>query len=225
MRLPLAWRARSWATRSGASGPCVRLTVGRPQPPSRVRRAPRRNERVAPGTFEELESRVVIKTSSASVALPGGPSRCSDPGDSSWSRPPPTSCFLGVLETRGRRASWIEIDEGGIRLDSLEATRGPGGPGGWTGQLNLPSSEHSNPADRLAEDAGGLWSSWPVCGLGGLGSTPERRLLGSLRGPEPLEHWRHVPPGGDGPSGPVLSRLQPLIKLVFGVPAGPVSSR
>jgi len=88
---------------------------------------------VAPGTFEELESRVVITNGSGPVIYMGTRS-CSITGDMSCSRAPTYFVFLGCWRPRGA-GDGIEIDAGGMmRLGIVEDTLEGLGPGAsWTG--------------------------------------------------------------------------------------------
>ncbi len=80
-----------------------------------------RNEQVTPGTFDGLCPRMVVTTGSAQLLYLVAEALL-DPGDIVLVEAPTYFVFLGVLETRGARAIGIPIDEGGMRLDALEAT-------------------------------------------------------------------------------------------------------
>ena len=81
-----------------------------------------------------------------------------DPGDIVLVEAPTYFVFLGVLETRGARAIGVETDEGGMKLDALEATLAGLEARGELDRIKLiyTVSEHSNPSGiSLAEDRRG----------------------------------------------------------------------
>ena len=111
-----------WATRSRADAPS---STGRPSATracgpawSRswsARRAARRD------SYKEVIPRTVVTTGSAQLIYLVCEALL-DPGDIVLVESPTYFVFLGPLETRGARAIRVPIDEGGLRLDELEAT-------------------------------------------------------------------------------------------------------
>ncbi len=78
-----------------------------------------------------------------------------DPGDIVLVESPTYFVYLGVLETRGVRVIGVDIDEGGLRLDALEATLTDLESQGLLDRVKLiyTISEHSNPSGiSLAAD-------------------------------------------------------------------------
>ena len=78
-----------------------------------------------------------------------------DPGDIVLVEAPTYVVFLGVLESRGAQAIGVATDEGGLRLDALEATLAAIEARGELDRVKLiyTISEHSNPTG-LSLDAG-----------------------------------------------------------------------
>ena len=116
-----------------------------------------RDERVPEGTFADRLPRLVLTTGSqqllylvAEVLL--------DPGDIVLVESPTYFVFMGVLESRGARVVGVATDEGGLRIDALEATLADLEARGELDRVKLiyTVSEHSNPtglslaADRRA---------------------------------------------------------------------------
>jgi 2-aminoadipate transaminase len=100
-----------------------------------------------------------------------------DPGDIVLVEAPTYFVFLGVLESRGAQAIGVETDEGGLRLDALEATLAAIEARGELDRVKLiyTISEHSNPTGlSLAADRRGPWSSWPGAGRRRAGSSSWR---------------------------------------------------
>ncbi|WP_435005907.1 PLP-dependent aminotransferase family protein [Tundrisphaera lichenicola] len=182
-----------------------------------------RNERVAPGTFEGLESRVVITTGSAQLLYLVSEALL-DPGDIVLVEAPTYFVFLGVLETRGVRAMGIGIDEGGMKLDDLEATLAGLEARGELDRVKLiyTVTEHSNPSGiSLADDRRGAlvelarrWSKRTRIHV--LEDAAYRGL--NYEGDEPTSVWRHDPEGETVILGRTFSKtFSPGIKLGFGV--------
>ena len=73
------------------------------------------------GSYKEVIPRTVVTTGSAQLIYLVCEALL-DPGDIVLVESPTYFVFLGPLETRGARAIRIPIDEGGLRLDELEAT-------------------------------------------------------------------------------------------------------
>jgi 2-aminoadipate transaminase len=182
-----------------------------------------RNERVAAGTFEGLESRVVVTTGSAQLLYLVAEALL-DPGDIVLVEAPTYFVFLGVLETRGARAIGIEIDEGGMKLDALEATLAGLEASGDLGRVKLiyTVTEHSNPSGiSLAEDRRGplvelarRWSRRARISV--LEDAAYRGL--NYEGAEPTSVWRHDPEGETVILARTFSKtFSPGVKLGFGV--------
>ena len=182
-----------------------------------------RNERVASGTFEGLAPRIVVTTGSAQLLYLVAEALL-DPGDIVLVEAPTYFVFLGVLETRGARAIGIEIDEGGMKLDALEATLAGLEARGELDRVKMiyTVSEHSNPSGiSLAEDRRG-----PMVELARRWSKRHRiyvledaayRGL-NYEGDEPSSVWRHDPEGETVILARTFSKtFSPGIKLGFGV--------
>ncbi len=160
-----------------------------------------RNERVPGGTFESLLPRIVVTTGSAQLLYLVAEALL-DPGDIVLVEAPTYFVFLGVLETRGARAIGVEIDEGGMKLDALEATLSGLEARGELDRVKLiyTVSEHSNPTGiSLAEDRRG-----PLVDLARRWSKKHRiyiledaayRGLNCQSRDEPSSVWRHDPEG------------------------------
>jgi 2-aminoadipate transaminase len=193
-----------------------------------------RNERVATGSFDGLLPRVVVTTGSAQLLYLVAEALL-DPGDIVLVEAPTYFVFLGVVQTRGARAIGIEIDEGGMKLDALEATLAGLEASGELSRVKLiyTVSEHSNPSGiSLAEDRRG-----PLVDLARRWSKRQRiyvledaayRGL-NYEGDEPSSVWRHDPEGETVILARTFSKtFSPGMKLGFGVlPAelvGPVVS-
>ncbi len=182
-----------------------------------------RGDRVSSGTFEGLEPRVVVTTGSAQLLYLVAEALL-DPGDIVLVEAPTYFVFLGVLETRGARAIGIEIDEGGMKLDALEATLAGLEARGELDRVKLiyTVSEHSNPSGiSLAEDRRG-----PLVELARRWSKRHRiyvledaayRGL-NYEGDEPTSVWRHDPEGETVILARTFSKTySPGMKLGFGV--------
>ena len=193
-----------------------------------------RNEKVAVGTFESALPRVVVTTGSAQLLYLVAEALL-DPGDIVLVEAPTYFVFLGVLETRGARAIGVEIDEGGMKLDALEATLAGLEAKGELDRVKMiyTVSEHSNPSGiSLAEDRRGplvdlarRWSKGRRIYI--LEDAAYRGL--NYEGDEPSSVWRHDPEGETVIYARTFSKtFSPGMKLGFGVlPAellGPVVS-
>ncbi len=129
-------------------------TIGDPALRAGALRMLERTERVAPGSFERLLPRVVV-TQGSQQLLYLVAEVLVDPGDIVLVESPTYFVFLGVLETRGARAIGVPTDEGGMRLDALEAALEEIEARGELDRVKLiyTISEHSNPTGlSLAED-------------------------------------------------------------------------
>jgi 2-aminoadipate transaminase len=111
-----------------------------------------RQERVAPSTFAAAVDRVVI-TSGSQQLLYLVAEALIDPGDIVLVESPTYFVFLGVLRARGARVVGVETDEGGLRIDALEARLAEIEARGELGRVKLvyTVSEHSNPTGLSLE--------------------------------------------------------------------------
>lgn len=115
------------------------------------------DERAEPGAFARLLPRVVVTQGSQQLLYLIAEALL-DPGDIVIVESPTYFVFLGVLETRGARAVGVPVDEGGLRLDALEATLAEIEARGELDRVKLiyTISEHSNPTGlSLADDRRG----------------------------------------------------------------------
>jgi 2-aminoadipate transaminase len=109
------------------------------------------------GSYGEIIPRTVVTTGSAQLIY----LICEallDPGDIVLVESPTYFVFLGPVETRGARAIRIPIDEGGLRLDELEATLERLEAEGQLERVKLIYTipEHANPSGiSLAADRRG----------------------------------------------------------------------
>ena len=129
-------------------------TIGDPGLRRELLRLLERNEAKSPGTFEHLLPRTIVTTGSQQLLYLIGEVLL-EPGDIVLVESPTYFVFLGVLESRGARAVGVEIDSGGMRLDSLESTFAEIEERGELGRVKLVYSitEHSNPTGlSLAND-------------------------------------------------------------------------
>ena len=182
-----------------------------------------KNERVTSGTFASMLPRVVVTTGSAQLLYLVAETLL-DPGDIVLVEAPTYFVFLGVLETRGARAIGIEIDEGGMKLDSLEATLASLDGRGELDRVKLiyTVSEHSNPSGiSLAEDRRG-----PLVDLARRWSKKHRIYILedaayrglNYEGNEPSSVWRHDPEGESVILARTFSKtFSPGMKLGFGI--------
>ena len=190
-----------------------------------------RNERVEAGTFAGIFPRVVVTTGSAQLLYLVAEALL-DPGDIVLVEAPTYFVFLGVLETRGARVIGVPIDEGGMRLDALEATLAGLEAEGQLARVKLiyTVTEHSNPSGiSLAEDRRG-----PIVEIARRWSTRNHiyvledaayRGL-NYEGDEPQSVWRHDPEGETVILARTFSKtFSPGMKLGFGVlPAALINS-
>jgi 2-aminoadipate transaminase len=182
-----------------------------------------RNERVEPGTFESILPRVVVTTGSAQLLYLVAEALL-DPGDIVLVEAPTYFVFLGVIQTRGARAIGIEIDEGGMKLDALEATLAEIEARGELDRVKLiyTVTEHANPSGiSLAEDRRG-----PLVDLARRWSKSQRIFVLedaayrglNYEGDEPSSVWRHDPEGETVIYARTFSKTySPGMKLGFGV--------
>jgi len=155
-----------------------------------------KSEGVPPGSCAEIAHRMVITTGSQQLLY----LICEallDPGDIVLVEAPTYFVFLGILETRGATAIGIETDQGGLRLDALDATLSDLEAQGRLDRVKLlySVSEHSNPTGlSLAADRRGplvelvkRWSKRNTIYI--LEDSAYRGLTYS--GTEPPSIWRH----------------------------------
>ena len=182
-----------------------------------------RNEQVAPETFAALFPRVVITTGSAQLLYLVAEALL-DPGDIVLVEAPTYFVFLGVLETRGARVIGVPIDDGGMKLDALEATLADLDAQGNLGRVKMiyTVTEHSNPSGiSLAEDRRGplveIARRWSTQGHIFILEDAAYRGL-NYEGSEPQSVWRHDPEGDTVILARTFSKtFSPGIKLGFGV--------
>ena len=185
-----------------------------------------RNEQVPSGTFAAILPRVVVTTGSAQLLYLVAEALL-DPGDIVLVEAPTYFVFLGVLETRGARIIGIPIDDGGMRLDALEATLAELEAQGDLARVRMiyTVSEHSNPsgislaADRRAPliAIARRWSTRNTIYI--LEDAAYRGL--NYEGDEPESVWRQDPEGETVILARTFSKtFSPGIKLGFGVLPG-----
>lgn len=112
------------------------------------------DEHVPSGTFQHYVPRTIVTTGSQQLLYLISEALL-DPGDIVLVESPTYFVYLGVLETRGVRVIGVDIDEGGLRLDALEATLTDLESQGLLDRVKLiyTISEHSNPSGiSLAAD-------------------------------------------------------------------------
>lgn len=159
-----------------------------------------RDERVSTGAFQSLLPRTVVTTGSQQLLYLIAEALL-DPGDIVLVESPTYFVFLGVLETRDARPIGVEIDDGGLRLDALEATFESLEAQGLLERVKLvyTISEHANPTGiSLAAERRGplveLVRSWsrhrPIYIL----EDAAYRGLNYV-GDEPPSVWSHDPAG------------------------------
>lgn len=154
------------------------------------------SEGVAPGTFADLLPRVVVTTGSQQLLYLVAEALL-DPGDIVLVESPTYFVFLGILETRGARAIGVATDNGGMRLDALEAALRQIEAEGQLDRVKLiyTVSEHSNPSGlSLAADRRGplvaLAQEWSKRGPIYILEDAAYRGL-TFSGPEPPSVWQH----------------------------------
>jgi 2-aminoadipate transaminase len=180
-------------------------------------------EGVPPGGFGDALPRTVVTTGSQQLLYLVAEALL-DPGDIVLVEAPTYFVFMGVLESRGAHAIGIETDEGGLRLDALEATLAAIEARGELDRVKLiyTVSEHSNPTGlSLAADRRGplvelarRWSkeSWIFI----LEDAAYRGL--TFSGPEPPSVWQHDALGQTVILARTFSKtFSPGLKTGFGV--------
>jgi 2-aminoadipate transaminase len=105
-----------------------------------------RTEGVDPGTYPGLMHRIVVTTGSQQLLYLVAEALI-DPGDIVLVESPTYFVFMGVLQSRGATILGVETDEGGLRIDALEATLADLESRGLLDRVKLiyTVSEHSNP--------------------------------------------------------------------------------
>lgn len=193
---------------------------------SQILRLLEKGERRTEGAYEGALPRVVVTQGSQQLLYLVAEALL-DPGDIVLVESPTYFVFLGVLETRGARVIGIPIDEGGLRLDALDATLAEIEARGELDRVKLiyTITEHSNPTGlSLAEDRRG-----PLVDLARRWSKYRRiyiledaayRGLTYGDGPEPRSVWAHDE--ADGGDSVILARtfsktFSPGMKTGFGV--------
>jgi 2-aminoadipate transaminase len=111
-----------------------------------------RDEAVEPGRFDPLLDRVLVTTGSQQLLYLVAEALV-DPGDIVLVESPTYFVFLGVLQAFGARVVGVDIDEGGLRLDALEARLEEIAARGELDRVKLiyTVSEHSNPTGLSLE--------------------------------------------------------------------------
>jgi 2-aminoadipate transaminase len=132
-------------------------TIGDPEFRVRLLAHLERSEGASPGEFASALPRLVV-TSGSQQLLYLLAEAVLDPGDIVLVESPTYFVYLGVLESHGARAIGVATDDGGMRLDSLEATLRDIDARGELDRVKLiyTVSEHANPTGvSLAEDRRG----------------------------------------------------------------------
>ena len=185
-----------------------------------------RGEGVDEGRYADILPRVVVTQGSQQLLYLVAEALL-DPGDIVIVESPTYFVFLGVLETHGARAIGVPVDEGGMRLDALDATLAGLEARGELGRVKLiyTITEHSNPTGlSLADDRRG-----PLLDLVRRWSTHRRiyiledaayRGLSYTDGPEPRSVWGRDADGAG--ESVILARTfsktySPGMKTGFGV--------
>lgn len=175
------------------------------------------------GTYRDAIPRTVVTTGSAQLIYLVCEALL-DPGDIVLVESPTYFVFLGPVETRGARAIRIPIDEGGMRLDRLEATLERLESEGQLERVKLIYTipEHANPTgiSLAAERRGALveiarkWSRENRIFV--LEDAAYRNL--SFGAAEPPSVWSHDPTGDTVILARTFSKtFSPGLKLGFGI--------
>jgi 2-aminoadipate transaminase len=158
------------------------------------------DEGVAEGTFAEVLDRTVVTNGSQQLLYLIAETLL-DPGDIVLVESPTYFVFMGVLRSRGARVIGVATDQGGLRLDALDATLAKIEAQGDLNRVKLiyTISEHSNPSGlSLAADR-----RKPLVELARRWSTNQRIFILedsayrglTYEGTEPPSVWRHDPDG------------------------------
>ncbi len=175
------------------------------------------------GTYRDAVPRTVVTTGSAQLIYLVCEALL-DPGDIVLVESPTYFVFLGPIETRGARAIRIPIDDGGLRLDDLEATLQRLDAEGQLERVKLIYTipEHANPTgiSLAAERRGPLveiarkWSRKHQILV--LEDAAYRNL--SFGAAEPPSVWSHDTRGDTVILARTFSKtFSPGLKLGFGV--------
>jgi 2-aminoadipate transaminase len=175
------------------------------------------------GSYKEVVSRTIVTTGSAQLIYLVCEALL-DPGDIVLVESPTYFVFLGPVATRGARAIGIPIDDGGMRLDALEAALARLEREGLLDRVKLiyTISEHANPTGiSLCATRRG-----PLVDLARRWSKKQRILVledAAYRGlsfgaVEPPSVWSHDPDGDTVILARTFSKtLSPGLKLGYGV--------
>lgn len=158
------------------------------------------DEGVAEGTFAQVLDRAVVTNGSQQLLYLIAETLL-DPGDIVLVESPTYFVFMGVLRSRGARVIGVATDQGGLRLDALDATLAKIEAQGDLNRVKLiyTISEHSNPSGlSLAADRRNAlvelarrWSTNQRIFI--LEDSAYRGL--TYEGTEPPSVWRHDPDG------------------------------
>ncbi len=182
-----------------------------------------RGERRPRGFYKEVVSRTIVTTGSAQLIYLVCEALL-DPGDIVLVESPTYFVFLGPVATRGAQAIGIPIDDGGMRLDSLEAALAGLERDGLLDRVKLiyTISEHANPTGiSLSEYRRG-----PLVELARRWSKKQRIFVLedaaycglSFGAVEPPSVWSHDPEGDTVILARTFSKtLSPGVKIGYGV--------
>ncbi len=199
-------------------------TAGDTELRSQILRLLERGEGVSEGAYEAYLPQVVVTQGSQQLLYLVAEALL-DPGDIVLVESPTYFVFLGVLETHGARAIGVPIDDGGMKLDALEATLEEISARGELGRVKLIYSitEHSNPTglslapDRrkgLVEIAQRWSKERPIYVL----EDAAYRGLSYTDGPEPRSAWSYDETGDTVILARTFSKTySPGMKTGFGV--------
>jgi 2-aminoadipate transaminase len=183
-----------------------------------------KGEGVEPGSFERYLPRVVVTQGSQQLLYLIAEALL-DPGDIVLVESPTYFVFLGVLETRGARAIGIPVDEGGMRIDALEATLEEIDARGELDRVKLiyTISEHANPsglslADERRRPLVELARRWSRRNRIYVLEDAAYRGLSYADTPEPRSVWGHDESGDTVILARTFSKtFSPGLKTGFGV--------
>jgi 2-aminoadipate transaminase len=178
---------------------------------------------VAEGSYASALERLIVTSGSqqllyllAEVLL--------DPGDIVLVESPTYFVFLGVLRARGARVVGVEVDDGGMRIDSLEERLAEIDRRGELGRVKMiyTVSEHSNPTGLSleAERRGALVrvaSSWSRQGRIYVVEDAAYRGL-AFDGADPRSIWSHDETGQTVILARTFSKTySPGLKIGYGI--------
>jgi 2-aminoadipate transaminase len=188
------------------------------------------DEGVPAGAFGDVLPRTVV-TGGSQQLLYLVAETLLDPGDIVLVESPTYFVFMGVLRSRGARAIGVATDEGGLRLDALEATLAGLESRGELDRVKLiyTISEHSNPSGlSLAADRRG-----PLVDLARRFSKRQRIFILedsayrglTYEGIEPPSVWRHDAEGQTVILARTFSKtFSPGLKTGYGVLPEPLAA-